>query len=47
MSVLMSKDKKELIVTCNCKCGQDYKTVKALVEIFDESEYDSFSIKLF
>lgn len=21
MSVMMSKDKKELIVTCNCKCG--------------------------
>ena len=24
MSVLMSKDKKELIVTCNCKCGQSF-----------------------
>ena len=24
MSVFMSKDKKELIVTCNCKCGQSF-----------------------
>ena len=24
MSVLMSKDKKELIVTCDCKCGQSF-----------------------
>ncbi len=24
MSVLMSKDRKDLIVTCDCKCGQSF-----------------------
>ncbi len=27
MSVLMTKDKKELIVTCNCGCGQSYSLI--------------------
>ena len=41
MSVLMSKDKKELIVTCNCKCGQSFS-----ICIDDDEDYDYYAFCL-
>ena len=38
MSVFMTEDKKQLIVTCNCKCGQSFH-----IYIYDEDdEYFGF-----
>ncbi len=37
MSVFISKDKKELIVTCNCKCGQSFS-----ICIDDECKDDGY-----
>lgn len=42
MSVLMSKDKKELIVTCNCKCGQSFS-----ICIDDDEDYDYYAFLCF
>ncbi len=37
MSVFMTKDKKELIITCNCRCGQAFSLI-----IDDEMKDDDF-----
>ena len=37
MSVLMTKDKKELVVTCSCRCGQSFNIL-----IDDEWKEDNY-----
>jgi hypothetical protein len=37
MSVLMTKDKKEIVITCDCKCGQTFS-----ISIDDTMEEDGY-----
>lgn len=39
MSIMISKDKKELVVTCKCGCGDGFHTIKVEPDEHDDTYF--------